>query len=110
MSERRCWRTTTELAPTMSLGELDTIMNNLDNQPGMTAMFASKTRTLTLFLEEPSRLAGAPSGTHEFARGWLAHQAAAEASNRLGPLDWSPVQWYDNGRVIPDKSREGFKL
>lgn len=112
MREQECWRAVVDLPEGMSLGELHGIMRDLGERRSLTVQFFAAHRRLILFLHETDHLSGAPSGTHDFARGWLAHEAAAAAARYLKPLDWEPVKWYPDGRVIPDSSsiRSGFRL
>lgn len=47
-----------------------------------------------------SSLSAAPDGTHEFARGWLAHEAAMKVARFAGrSVQWEPVRLYDHGRI-----------
>lgn len=100
----RCWRTTVVLPETMSIGELDGILSDLGGRPCLRIRYEASVRTLVIYLMEAHVLKDAPAGTHEFARGWLAHADASRAAYFLKPLAWRAGKLYDHSRWIPDTS------
>lgn len=110
--ERECWQAIAKVPEEMSIGELQGLLVDLNSRPCLYVYTNIQERQVVLLLEEPKTLRDAPSGTHEFARGWLAHADAALAAKYLKPLEWKPIKKYDNGRIILDTStiRSGFKV
>lgn len=110
--EQKGWATEVVLPEEMTLREVAVLLEDLKARPCLKVQFRADTRMVTLYLIEPGILKDAPSGTHEFAHGWLMHADAVRAAHYLKTLDWEPIKIYDQIRIVMDSSpqRSGFRL
>jgi hypothetical protein len=103
--ERECWRATVVVEEDLSVNWLADLVEAIKADTCLSCTYSASRRELVVLLDKAHSLKDAPSGTHEFARGWLAYRSAALLTRRIGkPVEWHPVKVYDSGRVAPHSS------
>jgi hypothetical protein len=112
--ERECWRAVIDMNRDWTIANLGSLVQRIQDDNCLSCQYAAKAGQLIVLLKEAHTLRDAPSGTHEFARGWEAHKSAAWLANEIGhEIEWQAIKLYDDGRVVPQSAgsiHRGFVL
>jgi hypothetical protein len=109
MLNRSGWRCHPHTPQELTLGGWRDTLDRLTHVDCLTAVLNSRDAKVTLYIHEPNSYKNAPSGTHEFAYGWMAHKAALLCRDIFGTLTWEPVEMRD-GYTTVDKFRQAFTI